>query len=29
MERGTIYTGIDIFNFDKKVLENAFIRGTT
>lgn len=29
MERGTIYTGLDIFNFDKKVLEDAFIRGTT
>jgi len=29
MERGTIYTGLDIFNFDKQVLEDAFIRGTT
>ena len=29
MERGVIYTGFDIFNFDKKVLEDAFIRGTT
>lgn len=29
MERGTIFTGLDIFNFDKKVLEDAFIRGTT
>lgn len=29
MERGTIFTGIDVFNFDKKVLEDAFIRGTT
>lgn len=29
MERGTIFTGKDIFEFDKKVLEDAFIRGTT
>jgi len=29
MERGTIFTGIDVFEFDKKVLEDAFIRGTT
>ncbi len=29
MERGTIFTGIDVFEFDKKVLEDAFKRGTT
>ena len=29
MERGTIFTGTDVFNFDKKVLEDAFKRGTT
>jgi hypothetical protein len=29
MERGTIFTGIDIFNFDKNILEDAFKRGTT
>lgn len=29
MERGVIYTGSDVFNFDKKVLEDAFDRGTT
>lgn len=29
MERGVIYTGSDVFNFDKQVLEDAFKRGTT
>lgn len=29
MERGVIYTGIDVFNFDKKVLDDAFDRGST
>lgn len=29
MERGTIFTCRDVFNFDKKVLEDAFKRGTT
>ena len=29
MERGVIYTDKLIFNFDKKVLEDAFNRGTT
>lgn len=29
MERGTIFTGNDVFEFDKKVLEDAFKRGTT
>lgn len=28
-ERGTIFTDQTIFEFDKKVLENAFLRGTT
>ena len=29
MERGTIFTGNDIFEFDKSVLEDGFERGTT
>jgi hypothetical protein len=29
MERGIIFTSEDVFNFDKKVLEDAFNRGTT
>lgn len=29
MERGTIFTGSDIFEFDKSVLEDGFKRGTT
>lgn len=29
MERGTIHTSHEIFEFDKKVLEDAFILGTT
>lgn len=29
MERGTIFTTSEIFNFDKTVLEDAFQRGTT
>lgn len=29
MERGTIFTGSDIFEFDKSVLEDGFERGTT
>lgn len=29
IERGTIFTEKDIFEFDKKVLEDAFQRGTT
>lgn len=29
MERGTIFTTPDVFNFDKKVLDDAFNRGTT
>ncbi len=29
MERGVIYTGMDVFNFDKQVLEDAYHRGTT
>lgn len=29
MERGTIYTTKEVFDFDKQVLEDAFERGTT
>ncbi len=28
MERGTIFTDIETFNFDKNALENEFLRGT-
>jgi hypothetical protein len=28
MERGTIFTNIETFNFDKNALENEFLRGT-
>lgn len=28
LERGTIFTDIETFNFDKNVLENEFLRGT-
>ena len=29
LERGTIFTDIETFNFDKNALENEFLRGTT